>query len=131
MKSIHADSRTQDGHLAGCLSTCNRLYRLAGNLGQAFSCNQGFTLGFMGNLLGNPHHAAPHNHYTPDVIIYVEIREQGAYLHPDQIPGAGGLPVGTSGKALLLISAPHNHCKQFLWAAVPDLFLKLRKGHHS
>ena len=42
--------------------------------------------------------------HTPDVIIYVEIREQGAYLHPGQIPGAGGLPVGTSGKALLLIS---------------------------
>lgn len=42
--------------------------------------------------------------HFPDVTIYVEIRERGAYIHPGQIHGAGGLPVGTSGKALLLIS---------------------------
>lgn len=42
--------------------------------------------------------------HHPDVVIYVEIRERGAYIHPGQIHGAGGLPVGTSGKAMLLIS---------------------------
>lgn len=42
--------------------------------------------------------------HLPQVTVYVEIRERGAYLHPDQLHGAGGLPVGTSGKALLLIS---------------------------
>ena len=42
--------------------------------------------------------------HHPDVTVYVEIREAGAYLHADQIHGAGGLPVGTSGRAMLRIS---------------------------
>lgn len=40
----------------------------------------------------------------PEVTITVEIREQAAYLHADQLPGAGGIPVGTGGKAMLLLS---------------------------
>lgn len=42
--------------------------------------------------------------HHPDVTVYVEIRERAAYLHVDQMHGAGGLPVGTSGNAALLIS---------------------------
>lgn len=41
---------------------------------------------------------------SPDVTAFVEVRETAAYLHVDQIKGAGGLPVGTSGNAALLIS---------------------------
>ena len=40
----------------------------------------------------------------PDVVVLCEIREKGAYLHAGQIPGAGGIPVGSSGRAALLIS---------------------------
>ena len=40
----------------------------------------------------------------PDVLVTVEIREKGAYLHKRQLPGAGGIPVGTGGKAALLLS---------------------------
>lgn len=42
--------------------------------------------------------------HEPDVTVYAEVREQGAYVHVDQVHGAGGLPVGTSGRAMLLIS---------------------------
>lgn len=42
--------------------------------------------------------------HHPDVTVYAEVRETAAYLHVDQFPGAGGLPVGTSGAAALLIS---------------------------
>lgn len=42
--------------------------------------------------------------HEPDVTVYVEIREKAAYVHVDQMRGAGGLPVGTSGSAALLIS---------------------------
>ena len=41
---------------------------------------------------------------NPDVVIMVEIREKFAYIHGQQLPGAGGMPVGTSGRALLLLS---------------------------
>ena len=42
--------------------------------------------------------------HNPDVTVVVEIRDFGAYIHADQIPGAGGMPVGTGGKCGLLIS---------------------------
>ncbi len=42
--------------------------------------------------------------HNPDVTVYIEIREMGAYLYANRIEGAGGMPVGSSGKALLLLS---------------------------
>ena len=42
--------------------------------------------------------------HNPDVVVMVEIRDRDAYVHAGQITGAGGLPVGSSGKAALLIS---------------------------
>ncbi len=42
--------------------------------------------------------------HQPDTIAYVEIRDFGAYIHPPQRPGAGGMPVGTGGNAAILIS---------------------------
>ena len=40
----------------------------------------------------------------PDVLVTVEVREKDAYVHKRQLPGAGGIPVGTGGKAALLLS---------------------------
>ena len=40
----------------------------------------------------------------PDIIVTVEIRDTNAYVHAENIKGAGGLPVGSSGKAMLLLS---------------------------
>ncbi len=42
--------------------------------------------------------------HNPDVTIMVEIRESGAYISADVFAGAGGLPVGTADKAMVLIS---------------------------
>ena len=41
--------------------------------------------------------------HNPDVKINVEIRNK-AYVYSTVIPGAGGMPVGTNGKAMLLLS---------------------------
>ena len=40
----------------------------------------------------------------PEVTVTVEIRDTNAYVHAGNIKGAGGLPVGTGGHALLLLS---------------------------
>lgn len=40
----------------------------------------------------------------PDIALRVEIRRDGAYLSYETIKGAGGLPVGTSGKGMLMLS---------------------------
>ena len=41
---------------------------------------------------------------NPDIVVQVEIREFAAYIHAGQFKGAGGMPVGTAGKGLLLLS---------------------------
>lgn len=42
--------------------------------------------------------------HHPQAQVMVEIRDFGAYIHAAQQPGAGGMPVGTGGRAALLIS---------------------------
>lgn len=42
--------------------------------------------------------------HQPEVQVMVEIRDFGAYIHAGQLPGAGGMPVGTAGRAAILIS---------------------------
>lgn len=39
----------------------------------------------------------------PDVLLTVEIRDK-VYIYSDEIPGPGGMPVGTGGRAMLLLS---------------------------
>ncbi len=42
--------------------------------------------------------------HNPQRTLQVEIREHEAYIFTEAYPGAGGLPVGVTGKALLLLS---------------------------
>lgn len=42
--------------------------------------------------------------HNPDIIITVEIRDFGAYIRGNSEKGAGGIPVGTGGKAAIMIS---------------------------
>lgn len=51
--------------------------------------------------------SVPHikvNVKNPDTVVTVEVRDYGAYIRCGVIKGAGGIPVGTSGKATILIS---------------------------
>ena len=41
--------------------------------------------------------------HHPDIMLNVEIREK-IYIYSETIPGPGGMPVGTGGKAMLLLS---------------------------
>jgi len=41
--------------------------------------------------------------HNPEVEIHIEVREK-IYIYSDIIPGPGGMPVGTNGKAMLLLS---------------------------
>ncbi len=56
-----------------------------------------------GALLGKFPHLKVDVH-NPEAIVNIEIRDKAAYIHCGQIKGAGGMPVGTSGKATILIS---------------------------
>ena len=40
----------------------------------------------------------------PDVTVYIEICEKESYIYTEKVKGVGGLPVGTAGKVVALIS---------------------------
>lgn len=42
--------------------------------------------------------------HDPDFTVAIEVRDHNAYIHGPQLEGAGGIPVGTGGKATLLLS---------------------------
>ncbi len=42
--------------------------------------------------------------HNPDVTLYINIRKEWAYMYIDKERGPGGLPVGTGGKAVTLLS---------------------------
>ncbi len=51
--------------------------------------------------------ACPHlrvNVKSPDVTVLVEVRENYAYVHAGQTRGAGGIPIGSGGRGMLLLS---------------------------
>lgn len=49
-----------------------------------------------------PHLRADMHH--PDEVVMVEIRDRFAYIHLKAKPAAGGIPIGTGGRGLLLLS---------------------------
>ena len=49
-----------------------------------------------------PHLTADMHH--PDLTVYVEVRDDAAFVHGNTEPGAGGLPVGMGGRAVSLLS---------------------------
>ncbi len=56
-----------------------------------------------GYLLENVHGLKVDVH-NPDVVVTVEVRDFGAYIHCNTDLGAGGMPYGSNGKACLLLS---------------------------
>ena len=56
---------------------------------------------------GMLHDAFPHlkvDVHAPELTVYVEVREDAAYVHAPAEPAAGGLPLGMGGSALSLLS---------------------------
>ncbi len=42
--------------------------------------------------------------FNPERVVHIEVREHAAYLHAEGEKGAGGIPCGSSGRAMLLLS---------------------------
>ncbi len=42
--------------------------------------------------------------HDPDIIVHLEVRDRAAYVHGAPVPGAGGMPVGSNGTAVSLLS---------------------------
>ncbi len=57
----------------------------------------------IGGELAQKYQLRPDMH-SPELTIHFEIREQYAFVHAGPVQGAGGMPVGTNGRAALLLS---------------------------
>ena len=57
----------------------------------------------MGEAILNAYPEMHVNVHNPDVMLNIEVREK-IYIYSKIIPGPGGMPVGTGGKAMLLLS---------------------------
>ncbi|HML05844.1 MAG TPA: THUMP domain-containing protein, partial [Methanobacterium sp.] len=59
--------------------------------------------GFCGSVIIKKS-GAPVNLSKPDFEFFVEVRDDITYIFHEKIPGIGGLPIGTQGKAIALVS---------------------------
>ena len=53
-------------------------------------------------LLRHPHLTV--DVHNPEMVVMAEVRDNAAYIHAGQVEGAGGMPVGTAGRGVLLLS---------------------------
>ena len=42
--------------------------------------------------------------HEPELVVHIEVRDLAAYVHAAPVPGAGGMPVGSNGVAISLLS---------------------------
>ncbi len=58
----------------------------------------------IGGQLAEAHPHVEVDVHRPDYTVYVEVRDLAAYVHGPAQPGAGGLPIGVGGRAMVLLS---------------------------
>jgi len=59
---------------------------------------------YLGGELDDAYPSLTADMHHPELTVYVEVREDAAYLHGNPDRGAGGLPVGMAGRAVSLLS---------------------------
>ena len=69
-----------------------------------FPRNSMETAAWLGGIILAKHPDLHVDLQDPDWTLQVEIRGEGAFVFLEKIPGAGGLPVGTEGKVMCLLS---------------------------
>ena len=59
---------------------------------------------YVGGAVSDAYPHVPVDVHEPDFVLRVEIRDLAAYVHGRAEPGAGGMPVGTNGRVVSLLS---------------------------
>ncbi|MFB0919491.1 MAG: tRNA uracil 4-sulfurtransferase ThiI [Oscillospiraceae bacterium] len=59
---------------------------------------------YVGGLLSDDYPDIAVDMHDPELMIRIEVREVSAYVHAKALPGAGGMPVGSNGSAVTLLS---------------------------
>ena len=59
---------------------------------------------YVGGLLSDEFPEIRVDMHNPELTVHIEVREASAYVHANPLPGAGGMPVGSNGSAVTLLS---------------------------
>ena len=59
---------------------------------------------YVGGELQEAYPDTPVDVHNPELTVYVEVRDLAAYVHANPVSGAGGMPVGSNGVAVTLLS---------------------------
>ena len=59
---------------------------------------------YVGGLLKEAYPRVEVEMHDPELTVHLEVREMAAYVHAAPLPGAGGMPVGSNGSAVTLLS---------------------------
>ena len=59
---------------------------------------------YVGGLLKEAYPDVEVEMHDPELTVHLEVRELAAYVHAAPLPGAGGMPVGSNGSAVTLLS---------------------------
>ena len=59
---------------------------------------------YVGGLINDEFPEVEVDVHNPELTVHVEVRETAAYVHANPLPGAGGMPVGSNGSAVTLLS---------------------------
>ena len=59
---------------------------------------------YVGGLLSDDFPDIRVDVHNPELIVHIEVRETAAYVHANALAGAGGMPVGSNGSAVTLLS---------------------------
>jgi thiamine biosynthesis protein ThiI len=59
---------------------------------------------YVGGLLADAFPQTAVDMHAPELTVHLEVRDRAAYVHAEPTPGAGGMPVGSNGRAVTLLS---------------------------
>ena len=59
---------------------------------------------YVGGLLAEAYPNVQVDVHEPELTVHLEVRDLAAYVHATPVPGAGGMPVGSNGVAVTLLS---------------------------
>ena len=103
-KDFDAICRTAESYLGRTLAGVKTFKVEARRSDKTFPMDSPALMRELGAYLLERHPRLKVDVHHPDCKVIVEVRDRGAYVHGPKTPGEGGLPVGTSGRALNLLS---------------------------
>ena len=103
-KDFDAICQTAESYLGAALARARTFKVEARRADKTFPMDSPALMRELGAYLLERHPRLKVDVHDPDCKVIVEIRDRGAYVHGPKVPGEGGLPVGTSGRALNMLS---------------------------